>query len=422
MIKKWATKTPQGLLALINILVIILFLFQGENIEKNIVISIVAFMSIVYISNFILSKVSSGDNYIFLITSMLLSIGILMIYRINPALGIRQISLFGIGIVAFFITYFILKNIGGWHKYTGFYLGLSLALYLITLIFGSRIGGAKNWVYIGKFGAQPSEIIKILFVFFIASYYYNIKKYQDILKTKTSYIFIAIAYSFMGFLFLQKELGIALLFFLVFNVLFYVYEKDRKLIVINFAGAIAMAVVGYFMFSHVRLRVDIWINPWKDVASRGYQIAQSLFAIGEGGFFGTGIGLGHPEFIPEVHTDFIFAAICEEMGIFTGIAIIMLFMVMVYRGVKITLEQANLFYRIVALGITSIIGFQAFIILGGVIKMIPLTGITLPFISYGGSSLISSFIALAILQVASEDLEIEEEEEDEDELRIQENN
>lgn len=421
MIKSWATKTPQGLLGVINILALILFLFYGENIEKNIVISIVAFMSIVYISNYILSKISHGDNYIFLITSMLLSIGILMIYRINPALGIKQISLFGIGIVTFFLTYFILKNIRGWEKYTVFYLGLSLVLFLLTIIFGSRIGGAKNWIFIGTFGAQPSELIKIIFVFFIASYYYNRKKYQDIFKEKTSYIFIAIVYLHMGFLFLQKELGIAMLFFLVFNVLFYVYEKDRKLIAINFVGAIVMGVVGYFMFSHVRLRVDIWINPWKDIAGRGYQITQSLFAIGEGGLFGTGIGLGYPEFIPEVHTDFIFSAICEEMGIFAGIAVIMLFMVMVYRGIKIALEQPNLFYRILALGITSTIGLQAFIILGGVIKMIPLTGITLPFVSYGGSSLISSFIALAILQVASEDLDIEEEEY-EDEPRIQTNN
>lgn len=421
MIKRWITKTPQGLLAMINILALILFLFYGENLEKNIIISIVAFMSIVYISNFILSKISPGDSYIFLITSMLLSIGIIMIYRINPALGIKQISLFGVGIVVFFATYFILKNIRGWQKYTIYYLGASLFLYLMTLIFGTRIGGAKNWIFIGKFGSQPSEIIKIIFVFFIASYYYNIKKYQEIFKEKTSYIFIAIVYMHMGFLFLQKELGISLLFFLVFNVLFYVYEKDRKLIGINFLGAGVMGVVGYLMFSHVRLRVDIWIDPWKDIADRGYQITQSLFAIGEGGFFGTGIGLGHPEFIPEVHTDFIFSAICEEMGIFTGIAVIMLFMVMVYRGIKITLEQSNLFYRILALGITSIIGFQAFIILGGVIKMIPLTGITLPFVSYGGSSLISSFIALAILQVASEDLDIEEEE-DEDEPRIQKNN
>lgn len=421
MIKKWAMKTPQGLLGVINILALILFLFYGENIEKNIIISLLVFMAIVYIANFIISKVSQGDNYLFLIISMLQSIGIIMIYRINPALGIKQIALFGIGVVVFFATYFILKNIKGWNKRITLYLGLSLFLYLITLIFGTSSRGSKNWIIVSGVGFQPLEIIKILFVFFIAAYYSNIDKIKDILKEKTSFIFIAIAYIYMGFLFIQREVGTAVLLFLVFNALFYVYEKNRELIKLNSIGALIMGGVGYLLFNHVRIRVDIWINPWKDIAGRGYQVAQSLFAIGEGGFFGTGIGLGHPDFIPEVHTDFIFSAICEEMGLFTGIAVIMLFMVMVYRGIKIALEQQDMFYRILSLGITVTLGFQAFIILGGVINMIPLTGITLPFISYGGNSLISSFISLAILQVASEDLDIEEEDE-KDEPRIQENN
>ncbi len=421
MIKKWAMKTPQGLLGIINILALILFLFYGEQIDKNIIISIVVFMAIIYIANFILSKISKGDNYIFLITCMLQTIGIIMIYRINPSLGIKQIVIFGIGIIMFFTTYLILKNIKGWSKYITFYLGMSLALYIITLIFGTSSRGSKNWIIAGGVGFQPLEIIKILYVFFISAYYTNIKKIKDRLKEKTSYIFMAISYVYMGFLFLQREVGTAVLLFLVFNVLIYVYEENRTLIKLNSIGAIIMGLVGYKIFSHVRIRVDIWIDPWKDIAGRGYQIAQSLFSIGEGGFFGTGIGLGHPDFIPEVHTDFIFAAICEEMGLFTGIAVIMLFMVMVYRGIKIALEQQNLFYRILSLGITATIGFQAFIILGGVIKMIPLTGITLPFISYGANSLISSFISLAILQVASEELEIEEEEDD-IEPRIQKNN
>lgn len=421
MIRKWAMKTPQGLLGVINILALILFLFYGENIEKNIIISLLVFMAIVYIANFIISKISKGDNYLFLITCMLQSIGIIMIYRINPALGIKQIGLFGIGVVVFFATYFMLKNIKGWNKWITIYLGLSLFLYLITLIFGTSSRGSKNWIIVSGVGFQPLEIIKILFVFFIAAYYSNIDKIKDMLKEKTSFIFIAIAYIYMGFLFIQREIGTAVLLFLVFNALFYVYEKNRELIKLNSIGALIMGGIGYLLFNHVRIRVDIWINPWKDIAGRGYQVAQSLFAIGEGGFFGSGIGLGHPDFIPEVHTDFIFSAICEEMGLFTGIAVIMLFMVMVYRGIKIALEQEDMFYRILSLGITVTLGFQAFIILGGVINMIPLTGITLPFISYGGNSLISSFISLAILQLASEDLEIEEEDE-KDEPRIQENN
>jgi cell division protein FtsW (lipid II flippase) len=147
----------------------------------------------------------------------------------------------------------------------------------------------------------------------------------------------------------------------------------------------------------------MWMNPWADAAGKGYQITQSMFAIGAGGFFGRGIGLGNPNLIPEVKTDFIFSAICEEVGIFGGIAVILLYFILVYRGFKISLYIKDSFKKLVALGITLMFGFQTFIIIGGVIKFIPLTGITLPFISYGGSSLTSGFIALGILQALSKE-------------------
>ncbi|HSH34777.1 FtsW/RodA/SpoVE family cell cycle protein, partial [Schnuerera sp.] len=184
--------------------------------------------------------------------------------------------------------------------------------------------------------------------------------------------------------------------------------EDRRLVLYNLIIFVVSGLIGYFIFPHVKVRFETWLNPWKFIDNKGYQITQSLFAIAEGGFFGTGIGLGHPDFIPEVHTDFIFSAICEEMGIFTGIGIIMLFLILVYRGFKIAINQQNKFFRIVALGISILFGIQSFIIFGGVLKMIPLTGITIPFVSYGGSSMLSSFIALGILQVASEELDLEE--------------
>ena len=155
----------------------------------------------------------------------------------------------------------------------------------------------------------------------------------------------------------------------------------------------------------MRVRIQTWLDPWKYIDDKGYQITQSLFAISEGGFFGKGLGLGHPQFIPLAYNDFIFAAICEELGIFTGIGIIMLFLILVYRGFKIGIGQTNTFYRILALGISTLFGIQSFIILGGVLKVIPLTGITLPFIAYGGTSILSSFTALGILQAASEDVD-----------------
>ncbi|MCT4620356.1 MAG: FtsW/RodA/SpoVE family cell cycle protein [Marinisporobacter sp.] len=405
MIKKFFSyKMPQNLIFLVDILALFLLYFYKDGFDRFILISGILLTFIIYISNFLLLKTSSGDHYIFLIMTMLVSIGIIMIYRINPMFGFRQITWFGVGIATFFLFYTIIKNINGWENWIKVYIGLSLILFLSTLILGTRIKGATNWIKIGGFTFQPAEIIKILFIFFLASYYSGKKKFGNV------YIFLGIVYSYIGFLFIQRDLGTAMIFYFVFMTIFYIFEEDRKLIYYNIAGAGIIGVLSYFLVHHVRVRVITWIDPWSYIDDKGYQITQSLFAIASGGFFGTGIGLGHPEFIPEVHTDFIFSAICEEMGIFGGIGVIMLFFILVYRGFKIALAQHNKFFKIIALGMTTMLGFQAFIIIGGVIKMIPLTGVTLPFVSYGGSSLVSSFAALGILQVASEEVELEEEE------------
>ena len=385
----------------------LIFIYDKDNFDKYTFGSGIALIFMIYISSFILLRISTGDNYIFLIATMLISIGIIMIYRIDPALGMKQVIWIGMGIFLFFISYFIVKKIKGWKDWTLLYGGVSIALFVITLLFGTRTKGSLNWINIGRFRFQPTEIIKILLIFLTASYYTNYEKYKE--KRFGSYYLIGIVYLFIGFLFVQKDLGTVLIFYSIFLALQFIYEEDRKLILYNVLFFLVSGVAGYFMFSHVRVRFETWINPWKYIDNKGYQITQSLFAIATGGFFGTGIGLGHPDFIPEVHTDFIFSAICEEMGIFTGIGVIMLFLILVYRGFKIAINQDDKFFKIVALGISILFGIQSFIILGGVLKMIPLTGITIPFVSYGGSSMLSSFIALGILQVASEDLDLGEE-------------
>ncbi|MBS4534325.1 FtsW/RodA/SpoVE family cell cycle protein [Clostridium sp. D2Q-14] len=397
-------KRPQNFLFFLNLLSLSLVILYNKSFDRLSVGVVVGLTLTIYISNLLLLKISSGDHYLLQIVSMMMSLGIIMIYRINPELGFTQVIWYVIGIMTFYLTYFIIKKITFWPKCMKLYIGASFLLFLLTLIFGSTIKGATNWIQIRGHTFQPVEVIKILFVFFLASYYVNRNKFEN------KYILSIIVYLHIGFLFIQKDLGSAMLFYMVFIVIFYVYENDRKFILINIIAAILMAILGYFAFGHVQIRVEAWLNPWSDISGNGYQITQSLFAIAEGGFLGKGIGNGYPSFIPEVQTDFIFSAICEELGILTGIAVIMLFLILIYRGIKISLEQKNQFYRIVALGITLTLGFQTFIILGGVTKLIPLTGITLPFLSYGGSSLVMSFAALGILQVASEYIYSEQEE------------
>lgn len=402
-----STKSPRNLLFLFELLsLFLLFIYQWEEVDNSTYITGIGLILIIYISNFLLSKISSGDSYIFLIVTMLVSIGIIMIYRIDSSLGIKQLLWLIVGIFVFYATYFILKYIRGWKNWTYLYIGASYFLFIITFVLGERKYGAINWISIGGYSFQPTEITKLLLIFFIGSYYVNKERFE---KFKyADYIPMGILYSFIGLLFIQRDLGTAVMFYGIFLGLQFIYEENRKLMAINLGLSSIGAVMGYFLFDHVKVRVLTWIDPWSYIDNKGYQITQSLFAIAEGGFFGTGLGLGHPEFIPLAYTDFIFPAICEEMGLFTGIGIIMLFMILVYRGFKIALSQHNKFYRILALGVSILFGLQTIIILGGVLKVLPLTGITLPFVSYGGSSMLSSFIALGILQVASEDLYLEE--------------
>lgn len=401
-------RSVRRLLLLFEILaLVLLFVYETDYLDSYTLFTAIGLIIIVYLSNFILSKITTGDNYIFLIATMLMSIGIIMIYRLDPQAGVRQLLWITLGIFIFFLTIIIFKYIKGWKNWILLYIGISYILFLLTFIMGERTKGAINWIYIWGISFQPAEIIKILLIFILAAFYGNHTKYKEI--KYGSYYILAIIYSFIGLLFLQRDLGISLIFYSIFLLVQYIYEEDRKLIIYNLGLFTLGGVFGYYKFNHVRVRFQTWLNPWPYIDNKGYQITQSLFAIAEGGFFGKGLGLGHPNFIPLSYNDFIFSAICEEMGIFVGMGIIMLFMILVYRGFKIGMTQEDKFYRILSFGISILFAVQSIIIIGGVLKVIPLTGITLPFVAYGGSSIVSSFIALGILQMASEDLKGREE-------------
>lgn len=397
-------RRPRDLLLLFEILTIgLMFLFYKGEVDRQLIFLAIGLIFIIYISNFVLGKVTTGDNYIFLIVSFLLSIGIITIFRINPQTGIQQLQWSFVGILFFYLTYFSVRYIRNLENLGSLYFIISFALFLLTLVLGVVSGGAKNWLNIGIGTFQPAEFIKILLMFILASFYTKYNKYKKNFN-RPGLIILFINYLFIGMLFLQRDLGMAAIFTLMFVGIQFIYEKDRKLVLFNIGILILGAILGYLLFSHVKIRVAIWLDPWSDVYNTGRQIVQSLFAIAEGGFFGTGIGFGYPNLIPVSYSDFIFPVICEEMGIFMGIGIIMLYMLLSYRSIKIALKQEYTFYRILALCVGILFTAQMFLNIGGVVKLIPMTGITLPFVSYGGSSMLSSFIALGILQVTSEDL------------------
>lgn len=380
-------------------------IFNIENLTNIDFYTYIAILIVTLLVSFLVDRFTKSDNILLLIVNMLFSIGVAIIYRLDPKLGRRQLQFYLAGVVLFFLTYFILKSFKFWDKLILFYAGVSIVLFILTLVFGTYLGGAKNWIVIKNIiTIQPSEFIKVPLAFFIASFYANFNKIS--LKPFGRYFMNFIIYVFIGFLFLQKDLGTALIFFGTLIVSQFVYEKDRRLIFINMFFMIIGSIVAYFLFGHVRIRVSTWLDPWSDINVTGYQITQALFATASGGLFGTGIGLGHPDYVPVAESDFIFSAICEEMGIFMGIGVVLLFMILVYRALKISLTQQVKFYSVLAFCIGVLFALQTLIILGGVLKIIPLTGVTLPFISQGGSSMLAGFILLGCLQYCGEEINL----------------
>lgn len=330
------------------------------------------------------------DPALLILVSFIAQLGLIMLYRINPESAVKQLAWFGIGLFLFFASTFISK---AWVEVRigSFYLFVITALLLASpLVLGVERWGSKSWITFQNFSFQPSELAKITFSLFLADSLKN-------KKIENPWQFFGQIFIILALLAAAKDLGGAMLFYCTALAIIFVATSRIDLTIIGIVIACIAGLLGYEFFGHVQVRVKAWLNPWEDVPGKGYQIVQSLFAIAEGGFFGTGLGLGRPDYIPAVTTDFIFSAFFEEFGFLGASALIVVYFLLVYRGIRISLSIKNSFLSLSALGITSFFGIQIFTIIGGVIKLIPMTGVTLPFMSYGGSSMVMSFISLGIL-------------------------
>ncbi len=392
-------RLPAYLLILMNVLGFLL-LFMANDYQLNVLYVGLGVLCLFILMYSILVVCRMGDKFLMLIASMLMTMGVLMLCRIDIVMGARQIVWIGVGGIVFFLAYVIYYNVHIWHRMWFLYAAAGVVFFVVTLIFGETVNGSKNWIDIGIIAFQPSEIIKILYVMFLACHYSE-SWTKPFLKLSPMYMTGIVTYVYILFLVLQRDWGTILVVFSIFIFMIYVYEKKPWFLFCNVAAALVVALLGYRFLYHIQVRVGVWLDPWADVSNKGYQIAQSLFAIASGGYFGRGLGNGSPDYIPEVHTDFIFSAICEEMGVFGGAAIIILFFLLSYRCFKITLNTENPYNKAVGLGLTLMFALQTFIIIGGVIKFIPLTGITVPFVSYGGTSIVVSFASLGIMQAIS---------------------
>jgi cell division protein FtsW (lipid II flippase) len=366
-----------------------------------------------------------ADPYLLPITALLSSLGILMIYRIDPALARQQALWLMVGLVVFV---FVLVGVRRYRRLADYkyLIGLAgLGLLVLTMVVGREVYGARLWIRMGPIGFQPPEFAKLFLVVFFAAY---LDQVRELLTVSTRRIlgialppfrYLAPLLTIWGLglllMIFLKDLGTSLLFFCTLLAIMYVATGRPLYVVVGLSLFAAGAAVLYQLFPHVQLRVDIWLDPWQDTLGRGYQIVQSLFAFAAGGLFGRGIGegylltMGGATIIPALETDFIFAAIGEELGLFGAAALVLLYLIFVQRGLRVAVRARDDFTTLLATGLTVVFGLQTFLILGGVTKLIPLTGITLPFVSYGGSSIVANFGLLALLLLASDGAERGEE-------------
>jgi cell division protein FtsW (lipid II flippase) len=301
------------------------------------------------------------------------------------------------------------------YKYS--WAALGIALLGLTFILGEEVNGARLTMVVGPISFQPSELLKVVLVVFLAGY---LSEWRPLLAEGEIRIgpfhlpplpYLAPMIAMWGIALLvvviQRDLGAALLFFAVFLLLLYVATSRWSYVVLGLGLFVAGSAIAYLLFDHVQTRVDVWLDPWSDPLGAGYQIIQALIAFGRGGLVGTGLGAGLPAIdgrmpIPAIHTDFPLAALGEELGLVGVLAILGLYLVIIQRGLRIAASAADEYRSILAAGLALVIGVQAFIIAAGNLKLIPLTGITLPFVSYGGSSLIANALVVGLLLAISD--------------------
>ena len=323
---------------------------------------------------------------------MLLSVGFVMIARINLTQAIKQFIIAAVGTALALLVPVIVRKMRVLQRLTWLYALLGLAALGAVLVLATISGGAKLSLEVGGITIQFSEIVKITLVFFLAS-----KLARDTSRTSVVVATI-VAFMHVGMLILSRDLGTAAVFYIAYLAVLLAATRKVHYTAIGILGGGGAAVAAYFLFGHVRQRVQAWRDPFSLYDGAGYQIVHGLFAIGAGGWFGTGLCQGSPGSIPVSTKDEIFAAICEEFGTVFGICLILVCMSMFILIVNMSMQIRRRFYKLISLGLGVEYAFQVFLTIGGVTKFIPLTGITLPLVSYGGSSVVSTILMLAIIQ------------------------
>ena len=373
----------------------------------------VAVIAIAYLgAQLVALRFAPGADPVFLpAAAVLAGIGYAMVYRLDTALADNQFYWLMLGLALFCLTLIVVRDHRTLNAY-GYTIGLvGIGFLLLPIVpgIGLTINGERLWVHLGRITFQPAEVAKVLIVIFLASY---LDAKKELLATATRRIgpirlpeprylgpLLFAWFVSLGVLFVENDLGSSLLFFGIFVVMLWVATSRGAYLGFGIVLFLAGAALGYALIPHVQDRVAIWLQALAPhyIHDLGYQLAQSEFALATGGILGTGLGQGHPGLIPNAATDFVFSAIGEELGLLGATAVLLLYVTLVGRGLKTALSREDSFSKLLATGLATAIALQTFVIVGGVTRLIPLTGITLPFVSYGGSSLITNFVLLALL-------------------------
>jgi cell division protein FtsW (lipid II flippase) len=354
-----------------------------------------------------------ADQVLLPTAAMLAALSMVMVARLEPSLAPRQAVWVGMGAAVLLGTLIALPSVDWLREYRYTWAALGLLLVLSTFVFGvdPNGSGARLWLGFGGVYFQPSEILKVLLVVFFAAY---LDDYRELLTLSSVRVgplslpplpylapVLLMLTLALGLVVLQRDLGAALLLVGVFLAMVFVATGRLTYVL----GSLMLFVLGadllYRLFSVVTVRVETWLDPWATASTTGYQLVQGLTALAAGGVFGSGLTYGYPEYVPAVHTDFMIAAIGEELGLVGTLGVIGLYVVLVHRGLRVAMLTRDSFAALLAAGLTSVIGIQALVILGGTLKLIPLTGVTLPLLSYGGSSVLANFVLLALMLAVS---------------------
>lgn len=323
---------------------------------------------------------------------MLLSIGFVILTRLSYEKAVKQFVIVAVSLALAIVIPFFVHKLKFLKSLTWIYALAGSAALLVVLVLGKATHGSKISYSVAGVTFQPSEFVKIIFVFFIASALCEAADFYRVALTA------AVAGIHVVILVVSKDLGSALIFFVVYVLMVFVATKEYRYLLAGIGGGAVSALAACLLFRHVHVRVQAWLDPWSEIDKGGYQITQSLFAISSGGWFGLGLFEGTPQSIPFVEADFIFSAIAEEMGIAFAMCLILVCLSCFLMFMDISLKLNDRFYQLIAFGLGVTYIFQVFLTIGGGSKFIPLTGVTLPLISYGGSSVLTTLVMFSIVE------------------------